>query len=96
MALTFSTRYRGAIDGKAFRVIEVTHVGLASSSITAGSMDMHYIEGIVGQSTNIPAGGTLASATVAVMGVSIAADNKSIVWSASTVAATQFVSLIGW
>lgn len=96
MALSFVLRKRGSIDGSAFRIVEVTHVGLASSSITAGSMDLHHIEAIIGTNTNVPAGGTLASALVAVLGVSIAADNRSIVWSASTVAGTQFVSLIGW
>ncbi len=97
MALGLVQKYRGTIDGKAFRVYEITHTGsAANSSVTAGSMDMNYIEAIVGVNSNFPVSGGSGSILMGMMDISITAAHDKLVWIASTVAGYQTVSLIGW
>ena len=96
MALTFTENFRSGVGGRAFRMIEVTHVGLATSSITAASMDLTYIEAIVGTSLNYPVSATSLSELCAIHGISISADHTSLVWSASTAACTQHITIVGW
>jgi hypothetical protein len=95
MSLTFTENFRMTAGGRAFRMIEVTHVGLATSSITAGSMDLDYIQAIVGGTQNVATDPSL-SESAAIAGVSISAGHDSLVWSASTGAGTQHLTIVGW
>ena len=96
MSLTFTENFRMTAGGRAWRMIEVTHVGLATSSISAASMDLTLIEGIVGTSLNYPVSATSLSELCAMHGVSIAANSDGIVWSASTAAGVQHLTIVGW
>ena len=97
MALGLVQKFRGAIDGKAFRVYEVTHVGqAANSSVTAGSMEMHYIEAIVGVSHNFAVQAVAGSLIMGMADISITAQHDKLVWIASTIAGYQTISVIGW
>ena len=95
MALSIVQRKRGSWDGSAFRIYELTHTGAAATTLTAGSMGMNHIEAIVGVNSVVPLDGTIGSSLAQAIGISIAADNKSLIW-ASTVAMTQTVTVVGW
>jgi len=97
MALTISEKFRAAVGGKAWRTYEVTHVGsAANSSITAGSMDLDYIDCIVGVNTNMDVQANAGSILASMLDISISANHEKLVWVASTVAGTQMVTIIGW
>jgi hypothetical protein len=97
MALGLTKLYRGAIDGKAFRIYEVTHVGqAANSSVTAGSMGMHYIDAIIGVTNKFDVQTTAGSLLMGMNDISITAQHDKLVWMTSTIAGTQTVSVIGW
>lgn len=97
MALTISQSMRESLGGKAWRTYEITHVGsAANSSVTAGSMDLDYIDCIIGVNTNMDVQAAAGSILAAMLDISISADHSKLVWVASTVAATQTVSVLGW
>ena len=97
MAITLSEKFRMTAGGKAWRTYEITHTGAAAgSNVTAGSMDLDYIEAIVGVNTNVDVQATGASVIISMLDISIAANHDSIVWVASTVAGYQTVTLVGW
>lgn len=97
MALGLKQKYRGSIDGSAFRIYEVTHAGgVLTSSITAGSMDMNYINAIVGVVSNCTIATGAGSILMKMERISISAAHDKLVWVATTEACTQTVSVIGW
>ena len=94
MALTISQLKRGAIDGSAFRVYDITHDG-SVTSISAGSMDMDYIEAIVGHHCYASMAAP-ASQLMNLLHVSINASNSGVVWAATEANAKSILTVLGW
>ncbi len=96
MALTMTEKFRMTAGGKAWRTFEITHAGLgADSSVTAGSMDLDYIEAIIGVNTNMPMQANAGSILASMLDISISAAHDTLVWVASTVACYQTVTVVG-
>lgn len=59
MALSFSVKYRGNLDRKKLRIVEVTHDG-SETSIDCSSLEMNYIDHAIvsGKSFAVSAGTT--------------------------------------
>jgi len=91
---TLSQKMRADIGGKAWRCYEITHTGEATCTITAGSLELEYIEAIVGVNTALAVQATPGSVLCG-MTMSISANHKHLVW-VSTVACVQQVTVIGW
>ena len=98
MGLGLKQKFKGSIDGKAFRVYEVTHVGVgdANTSVNATSMDLNYIEAIVGVNNNFAVQATAGSLFMRMCDISISAAHDKLIWTPSTIAGTQTISVIGW
>ena len=98
MGLGLKQKFRGSIDGKAFRVYEVTHAGEGetATSVNATSLDLNYIEAIVGVNNNFTALANAGSLLMRMSDISITGDHTKLVWQASTIAGTQTISVIGW
>jgi hypothetical protein len=94
MALTITQKMRADLGGKAIRNYEIVHDG-STNTVTAASLDMNYIEGILGQQI-IMSMQAFASVTMGVLNLSIAAGNKGILWSESDANAKTRVTLFGW
>jgi hypothetical protein len=96
-SLSLTKKFRMSAGGRAWRVVEVTHVGAAAnSSISAAQMDLSYIEAIAGVHTNMAVQAAAGSILAGMLDISISANHKNLVWVASTVAATQTITAIGW
>ena len=95
MALTLTEKFRASIGGKAWRTYHITQSDGTPLSVTAGSMDLDYIEAIVGcvckQSLH-----AAMSLVIEGMAPSIASDNKSIQWTSAGTNMVSTVTLIGW
>ncbi len=91
---SLSEKMRAGVGGKQWRTYEITHTGEATATVTAGSMDLDYIEAIIGVNTGLAVQATPGSVLMG-MTISISADNKNLVW-VSTVACVQQVTIIGW
>ncbi len=97
MAITLSEKMRWTAGGKQFRVHEYTHGGgAAGETVTAGSLDLDYIEAVIGVNTNLALGATAASALTTMLDISIGANNGSLVWIGSTSAGYQTITVAGW
>jgi len=92
MALTITENMRMTAGGKAWRMINVTHDS-STVSLTAGSIDLTYIEHIVGivPKMSMVGGSTL----IDVCNISIAGDHSAIIW-ASTGVGNQDLTIVGW
>jgi len=93
MALTINERMRMTAGGKAWRTYEIVHDS-STLTLTAGSMDLDYIEAIIGVNTNMSMV-AVASNLLDMMHISIAADNSALCWASSAVC-TQMVTVVGW
>jgi len=94
---TLSEKFRASMGGKAWRTYIVTHTGSAANSlIYAASMDLDYIEAIIGVSTNVTPAGTGGSDVFGMMDISIAANHASLVWVGSTSVGYQTITVVGW
>jgi hypothetical protein len=94
---TVSQKLRASMGGKAWRTYEITHTGNAANSLVyAASMDLDYIECIIGVNSNFPVSATGGSFMLGMMDISIAANHDSIVWIASTIAGYQTITVVGW
>ena len=91
---TLSELMRADMGGKTWRCYQITHTGETTCTVTAGSMDLDYIEAIIGVNTGIPVQAT-AGSVVCGMTLSISAGNDALVW-VSTVACVQQVTIVGW
>ena len=90
MALTVSENFRWTAGGRAFRNYAITH-DEATSIVYAVSMDLEYIEGIIGAHTHY------SSIPANFVGVSVAADHKSVVMSIPAKAASVTnLTVVGW
>ncbi len=91
---SLSEKMRAGIGNKQWRCYEITHTGEATCTVTAASMDLDYIEAIIGVNTGLAVAAAGGSVVMG-MTISISADNKNLVW-VSTVACVQQVTIIGW
>jgi hypothetical protein len=94
MALTITENFRMGAGGKAWRMIEVVHDSGTTLTLTAGSIDLTYIQAIVGMTTKmsfVAVGSNLLS----VMRCSISADHTALTWASSAVC-TQDITVVGW
>lgn len=94
MALTITQLKRGSIDGSAFRVYSVGHDG-SVTSISAASMDLGYIEAILGHTVTISMQAN-TSVPLQLQMPSINASNTGVVWAATDANAVSTLFVIGW
>jgi hypothetical protein len=94
MALTITENFRMTAGGRAFRCFEVVHDSGTTKELTAASIDLDYIQAIVGVNTRMSFV-AVASNLLGVLRISIAADHKSILWASSGVC-TQDITIVGW
>jgi len=94
MALTLSQLKRGSIDGSAFRIYQITHDG-STTEVTAGSMDLTYIEAILAHHVNISMQAN-ASVTLGLNNLSISAGNSGVNWDEVDANAISVLTVIGW
>jgi len=94
MALTITENFRMTAGGRAWRMIEVVHDSGTTLSLTAGSIDLTYIQAIVGVNTRMSMV-AVASNLLDVMRISIQADHGGITWASSAVC-TQDITIVGW
>jgi len=91
---TLKQLMRADAGGKAWRCYQITHTGEATCTVTAGSMDLTYIDAIIGVNTGLAAQATPGS-VICGMTISIAANHDALVW-VSTSACVQQVTIVGW
>ena len=94
MALTLTQLKRGSIDGSAFRIYSIVHDG-STTEVTAASMDMHYIEAILGHHCNISMQ-ACASLVLGLNNLSITAGNAGVGWDETDANAISTLTVIGW
>ena len=92
MALTITENMRMTAGGKAWRMISVTHDS-STVSLTAGSIDLTYIEAIIGTVPKISMVG--GSTLIDICKISITGDHSTLIW-ASTGVGTQDLTIVGW
>jgi len=94
MALTISEKFRMTAGGKAWRVYDITHDG-SVLSITAGSMDLDYIDAIIGHSVYLSMAAP-ASALMGALHVSINSSNTGVTWAETEANAVSHLTVVGW
>ena len=97
MAYTISLtqKMRASIGGKAWRCYRFDHTVTGSMEVSAESLDLTYIECVVGEHAGIPVQATPGSIACR-MGVSILANNEGLRWIGSTEAVVQYITVVGW
>jgi len=94
MALTISETFRWSAGGRAFRCYDITHDG-SVLSISAASMDLDYIEAIVGHSAylsmDVP-----TSELMGVLRVSINAAHSGVTWAETEANGKSHLTVVGW
>ena len=93
--ISFTEMFRASMGGKAWRCYRFDHTVKGSMEVTAASMDLSYIECVVGEHAGIAEqakGGSIACR----MGVSISAAHDKLVWTGSTEVCHQYVTIVGW
>ena len=94
MALTLTEQFRATVGGKKMMGFLIDISAGDPNSITAGSMDLSYIEHIVGYRVRMSM--DTASTLVDALGPSIQADNAGIAWTSLSANQTCEITLIGW
>jgi hypothetical protein len=94
MAIKLTENFRMAEGGRAWRMFEIVHDSGATKSVSAASLDLSYIEAIVGVNTRMSMV-AVASNVLDQIGVTIGANNASLDW-ASTGVCTQYITIVGW
>ena len=94
-SISLTQKMRAGMGGKAWRCYQFNHTSTGSMEISAASMDLTYIECVIGEHSGIPvagAGGSFACN----MAVSIKAGNGGLRWVGSTLAVVQHITIVGW
>ena len=94
MALTITENFRMTAGGRAWRCFEVVHDSGSTLTLTAGSIDLTYIQAIIGVNTRMSMV-AVGSNLLDVMRISIASDHTYLTWASSAVC-TQDVTVVGW
>ena len=97
MAYTISLtqKMRASLGGKAWRCYQFNHTVLGSLEVSAASLDLTYIECVVGEHAGIPVAGAGGSVACR-MAVSILANHEGLRWVGSTEAVVQHITVVGW
>lgn len=93
MALTITEHFRMTAGGRAWRCFEVVHDSDTTNNLTAASIDLTYIQAIVGVNTRMSM--EAASVLLDQLYMSITAGNSGLTW-ASTAVCTQNITVVGW
>jgi hypothetical protein len=94
--ISFTQVFRESAGGKAWRCYRFDHTVKGSMQVSAASMDLTYIECVVGEHAGIPIAVDKCGSVACRMGVSILADNIGLRWIGSTEAVTQYITVVGW
>jgi hypothetical protein len=94
MALTITEKMRASIGGKLIVNYQITHDG-SDVDITAASLGMHCIEGILGYSCKVSMQAN-TSIPMNIMMLSIQTGGSAIAWGESDANAVSRVTLFGW
>ena len=94
MALTITENFRMTAGGRAWRCFEVVHDSGTTLTLTAGSIDLTYIDAIIGVNTRMSMV-AVASNLLDVIRISIAGDHTALTWASSAVC-TQDITVVGW
>ena len=95
MSVSLSQQMRAGIGGKAWRCYRFDHAVAGSQEVSAASLDLTYIECVIGEHSGIPvaaAGGSILCR----MAVSILANHEGLRWVGSTEAVVQHITIVGW
>jgi len=95
MALTLTERFRASMGNKAWRNYEIIQSDGTPLSVTAGSMDLDYIEAIIGCVCNQSMHAAM-SLVIEGMAPSIASDHKSIQWTSAGTNMKTNITVVGW
>ncbi len=95
MAVALTQKMRAGLGGKAWRCYEFSHAVLGSLEVTAASLDLDYIECVIGEHSGVPVSAANGS-ILARMAVSILANHKGLRWVGSTEAVIQHITIVGW
>ena len=93
MALTITEHFRMTAGGRAWRCFEVVHDSATTKTLSAASIDLTYIQAIVGVNTRLSM--EAASVLIDQMYMSISANNEGLTWT-STAICTQNITVVGW
>lgn len=93
MSLTITEHFRMTAGGRAWRCFEVVHDSATTTELSAASIDLTYIQAIVGVNTRMSM--QAASVLLDQLYMSIGANNASLVWT-STGVCTQNITVVGW
>lgn len=94
MALTLTEKMRWTAGGKQFRNFEIVQSDGTPLSVTAASMDMQYIEAIIGCTTRMSIHVALSLIIDAVP--SISSDHKSVQWTSAGTNMLTNLTIGGW
>lgn len=97
MAYTISLteKMRTTLGGKAWRCYQFNHTVLGSLEVSAASLDLDYIECVIGEHSGVPVQAAPGS-VLCRMAVSILAGNSGLRWVGSTAAVIQHITVVGW
>ena len=96
MALTITETMRHTAGGKKWRSFAVTH-DETTSTITAASMDLTYIETVFGLPGHMASAAADASTLQAYFGLSIDAGHSGITWDLPNPDGTKWnITVVGW
>ena len=94
MAITITEKFRMTAGGRAWRNFEVVHDSGTTKYISAPTLDLTYIEAIIGVNTRMSMV-AVGSNLLDQIHISISADNRALTWASSAVC-TQDVTIVGW
>jgi hypothetical protein len=94
--ISFTQVFRASAGGKAWRCYRFDHEVTGSMEVSAASLDLTYIDCVVGEHSGIPIAVDNVGSAVCRMGVSILANNEGLRWIGSTEAITQYITIVGW
>jgi len=95
MSVSLTQQMRASLGGKAWRCYRFDHAVAGSQEVSAASLDLTYIECVIGEHSGIPVQAKSGS-IICRMAVSILANHDGIRWIGSTEAVTQYITIVGW
>jgi hypothetical protein len=98
MAYTISLtqKMRASEGGKAWRCYRFDHAVAGSMEVSAASLDLTYIECVIGEHSGVTVAVDNIGSAMLRMGVSILAGNGGLRWIGSTEAVIQHITVVGW
>ena len=95
MSVSLTQQMRASLGGKAWRCYRFDHAVAGSQEVSAASLDLTYIECVIGEHACTVASSASGSITCR-MGVSILANHEGLRWVGSTEAVVQYITIVGW